>query len=228
MHLNVTLALLEAVDHDDVALLQNLGCHGGRPDWAWYKVMQNGGAATEKEYPYRARKGTCQVWMSTSSFAVLRVRAAFIFCNAPLNTRPSHAPFTENIGWLAWWPQAGIISVGEMQSACWCRFNRSWSALQVGKLNDRVVTIQDFSYVPANSERDLMKVRSPLGCTPQRVINIIAWLPCRTAGCTTMTSQGVLAACERLNKRHEPVELMGALRCRRCRTNPPASSLTRT
>ena len=51
-------------------LLQNFGCHGGRADWAWYKVMQNGGAATEKQYPYRAKKGTCQVSTSTS-FAML-------------------------------------------------------------------------------------------------------------------------------------------------------------
>jgi hypothetical protein len=57
--------------------------------------------------------------------------------------------------------------------------------LQVGKLNNRVVTIQDYSYVPPNSERDLMKVGSTLRLSPPASpASCIAWSSCSAATCT--------------------------------------------
>jgi hypothetical protein len=40
-------------------------------------VMQNGGIAAEKQYPYRAKKGTCQV-STLTSFSMLDLGAASI------------------------------------------------------------------------------------------------------------------------------------------------------
>ena len=48
-------------------MLQNKGCHGGFPQNAYQMVIDNSGLATEQQYPYKAKQGTCQVCMLAAS-----------------------------------------------------------------------------------------------------------------------------------------------------------------
>jgi hypothetical protein len=79
-----------------------------------------------------------------------------------------------------------------------------------------VVTIQDFSYVPPNSERDLMKVGSAW-----RSPSAAASAPLQRSRMHNDDVGDMLLHFE--NIQHVMSWLM---HCRRCHTNLPASSLT--
>jgi len=54
---SLRLAPQQLVDCSDL----NLGCNGGNPPFAYESIIAEGGLETEREYPYRAADGTCQL-----------------------------------------------------------------------------------------------------------------------------------------------------------------------